>query len=194
MNKAYHKYVFNEHGLVGDFEAMYRAEDTEGFDAWGSRDSRHLRMRFVKEILADYNFKYVLDIGCGIGSVTASLKRANNHVVGIDVSPTAIEKAKQTYPDIGFRVMSALDIKGPFGRYELISVQMVFAYVPGWQRVLETLSKMTTYCVVCEYVPVHVLGEVKSIDDLEEEFGRWFDVMQKCEINDNTIILFGKVK
>lgn len=194
MSRPYHKFVFQGPGNVCMFEDMYKAEDTEGFDAWGARDPRHLRMRLVKEILADYNFKYVLDIGCGIGSVTVSLKRANNHVIGIDVSQTAIEKARQTYPDIAFRAMSALDIKGPFGQYDLISVQMAFAYIPGWQRVLETLSKMTTYCVVCEYVPVHALGEVKSIEDIEEEFGRWFDVVQKCEMNDDTIILFGKVK
>jgi SAM-dependent methyltransferase len=54
--------------LVGDFKAMYAAEDGESFDSWHSHDVRHLRLRLARELLADYNFASVLDIGCGKGA------------------------------------------------------------------------------------------------------------------------------
>lgn len=194
MNKAYHRFVFNERGLVGDFEGMYRAEDTEGFDAWGARDPRHLRMRLVKEIIADYNFPTILDLGCGTGSFTAGLKRVNNTVFGIDISPTAIKKARETYPDISFEVNNIATMHFGVGSYDLVSIQMVLAYIKDWELVLYAVRNISQYCVVCEYVPGRALGYVKSIPDLQEQFGMWFDIERKVIINDETAILFGKVK
>jgi predicted TPR repeat methyltransferase len=51
------------------------------------------------EILRDYNFDSVLELGCGKGTASQFLNN-NNKVLGVDISPTAIEKAKASYPDI----------------------------------------------------------------------------------------------
>lgn len=195
MNKPYHRFVFDERGLVGDFEAMYQAEDTEGFDAWGARDPRHLRMRLVTEILSDYNFGNVLDVGCGVGTATQALKKANNRVIAVDVSPTALAKARQSFPDIDFREMSAVQIEQlEFLRFDLITVQMALAYIPEWRRVLEQAATMTHNCLVCEYIPFGSKGAIKSKADLEEAFGELFLIERKVVLNDETLILFGGVK
>ena len=51
----------------------------------------------------------ILDIGCGKGAFAARLKQQmpKAHIVGVDISPTAIGNAKQKYGylDIEFKVM-----------------------------------------------------------------------------------------
>lgn len=49
-----------------------------------------------------------LDIGCGIGNTSSFLKEHANHVVGIDLNPSMIAKAKANFPSIQFL---ALDMR-----------------------------------------------------------------------------------
>src|SRR5712671_6877920 len=126
----YHKYVFDTEArqMVGRFEEMYAAEDRDGFDSWHSYDVRQLRLRLPLVFLADYNFSNVLDVGCGKGAAAQFLKRQNNRVLGIDMSPTAVAKAQATFPDIEFRCMNAQDIRSLGERFDLVSVQGTLAY------------------------------------------------------------------
>ena len=100
----YHKYVFDHKNreFVGNFEEMYQAELNECFDSWHQEDSRQLQRKIDIAILENYNFNTIIDIGCGKGSFTHLLKRSNNHVLAIDISSTAINIAKERYPDIEF--------------------------------------------------------------------------------------------
>jgi hypothetical protein len=49
----YHRFVFDtdKRRLVGDFEGMYRAEGSEGFDSWHERDLRPLLKRLSLAVL-----------------------------------------------------------------------------------------------------------------------------------------------
>jgi Methylase involved in ubiquinone/menaquinone biosynthesis len=49
----------------------------------------------------------VLDIGCGTGHHVASMKGRSIDIVGIDISPSMIKKAKENYPDYQFQVADA---------------------------------------------------------------------------------------
>jgi len=51
----------------------------------------------------------VLDIGCGSGHHVAKLAEKNINVIGIDISPSMINKAKENYPGLTFEVADALD-------------------------------------------------------------------------------------
>lgn len=44
----------------------------------------------------------ILDLGCGTGDVTNKINEAQTNVIGVDKSPTMIEKAKEKYPHIPF--------------------------------------------------------------------------------------------
>ncbi|MGG7091094.1 methyltransferase domain-containing protein [Campylobacter sp. 1BO] len=102
----YHKYVFNleNRKFVGDFELMYQNEAIENFDSWHQDDSRQLQRKIDLAIFDEYNFKTILDIGCGKGSFTHHLKKKNNYCLGVDISPTAINIAKERFLDIDFEV------------------------------------------------------------------------------------------
>lgn len=51
----------------------------------------------------------ILDIGCGTGHHVSSLAEHGYKVVGIDISPSMIKKAKENYPTLDFKVSDALD-------------------------------------------------------------------------------------
>ena len=92
----YQKYVFDfkNRKVLGNFEEMYQQEDVQGFDSWYSSNINHLPKKIHFIILNQYNFSSILDYGCGKGAFTHLLKKANNYVLGLDVSETAIKKAR----------------------------------------------------------------------------------------------------
>ena len=51
----------------------------------------------------------IADIGCGTGHHTSELSKKNLKVIGIDISPSMIKKAKENYPGVNFQVGDALD-------------------------------------------------------------------------------------
>lgn len=104
MSKKYHPYIFDteKRQLVGKFDEMYQAEKTEGFEGWFQEDSRHTSRRILEAVLGGFNFNNILDIGCGKGSFTHRLKKANNQVLGLDLSETAIKVCRERYPDCQF--------------------------------------------------------------------------------------------
>lgn len=55
------------------------------------------------------NQSVVLDIGSGTGHHVSSLKAHGYKAIGIDVSPSMIKKAKETYPDLNFKLADVLD-------------------------------------------------------------------------------------
>jgi SAM-dependent methyltransferase len=190
----YHKYVFDLAGrrMVGDFEQMYRDEDAAGFDSWHERDLRPLRKTIALQLLSQYNFDSMLEVGCGKGTLTHLLKRHNNRVLGTDISETAVAKAHASYPDIDFRVMTA-EQAGDLGEnFDIALVMGVFAYVERWKDCLAKYAAMSTYGLVAEFVPPNPVGFVKSIEELTQAFDALYAIENKVVIDDTFCLLFGK--
>jgi SAM-dependent methyltransferase len=57
------------------------------------------------------NQSRILDIGCGTGHHVASLASKGINILGIDISPSMIQKAKENYPNYNFKVADALNIE-----------------------------------------------------------------------------------
>jgi len=51
----------------------------------------------------------IVDIGCGTGHHVSSLSEKNLKVIGIDISPSMIQKAKENYPGLSFKLGDALN-------------------------------------------------------------------------------------
>jgi SAM-dependent methyltransferase len=51
----------------------------------------------------------ILDVGCGTGHHVGTMSEQNLNVLGIDISPAMIQKAKENYPNFNFRVGNALN-------------------------------------------------------------------------------------
>jgi SAM-dependent methyltransferase len=102
----YTDYVIRDGRLIGEFEEMYR----DFADPW----HQTTRERFASEKAAalnllarlgvEFGIQRVVELGCGLGHFTAKIARAGFDVTGLDVSETAIGKARATHPDITFEV------------------------------------------------------------------------------------------
>jgi trans-aconitate methyltransferase len=191
---GYHKYVFDSEGrkFVGRFEDMYAAEEREGFDSWHERDLRLLRKRIALDILNEYTFSSVLDVGCGKGSFTQLLKRANNSVLGIDGSATAIAKARASFPDIEFRQLDVHALNEINQTFDVVVVMAVLAYIDDWALVLEQIAQITRWIYVGEYIPPDPIGFVKTSEQLVKEVARHFNIRTKVILDDVHCMLLGE--
>lgn len=200
--KKYHKYVFDSDNrkFIGDFEGMYSNEEKEGFDSWYQSDQNHITKRIAFTLLADVNFSRVIDIGCGTGSFTHRLKRFNTRVVGVDISASAIEKAKKNYPEVIWHTGSIVEIpeliislKWP--SVDLIVVMEVLSYIENWQTILKQISENSCYIFLSLYIPKDPIGFVKNRTELHMQLIKLFEPIQQLSVfedDDETILWLGK--
>ena len=194
----YHRYIFDikARRFVGQFEEMYAAEKEKGFDSWYQDDLRHLDRKICLSILDQFNFSKILDVGCGKGAFTQFLKKDNNHVTGLDISPTAIARAKARYPDIEFEVVNIEThkwYKTCDKEYDLIICLELLSYASNWQMLLHQFSKMAQYALIKLFIPEDPIGYIKEIDQLFREFSKYYAVMEDIRlVNRKNHILFGR--
>ena len=92
---------------------MRRAKSTlenlgfEAVVAWGGD-----RGRFIFDAVPQGTGK-VLDVGCAFGWALGDLRGKASELHGIDLDDAALERARESYPEVSFRLASATDI--PFG-------------------------------------------------------------------------------
>ena len=195
----YHKYVFDqsERKFLGRFEDMYKAEKISAFDSWHQDDLRLLDVNICRAILNQYAFMNVLHVGCGKGALTQFLKKQNNEVLALDVSSSAIERAKARYPDIKFRQVDVRQ-EGWFRSvagvgYDLLTCLELLSYVEHWQRLLEDFAQLARFTLIKLFLPDDPIGYVKTMDALTDEFSKHFDIVENIQmINHKHIILFGR--
>jgi predicted TPR repeat methyltransferase len=130
----------------GEFEKMYSDID----DPWGceaAKSSLNNRI-FLDVIFAnDQRYERILDIGCGLGGLLSTIQMRNGggRVLGIDVSATAIDKAKRQYPDVSFRQTNIISEDLGEGDFDLVVTSEVLWYMLDnlalfYDRILATMS------------------------------------------------------
>ncbi len=139
---------------------------------------------YYKEIERFYSFNIpqnasVLEIGCGIGQLLASLNPSRG--VGIDISECMIKKAKLKYPDLTFYVADA----------ETLSLEETFDYVilsdlvGNLLDIQHTFSNLHKVCrpdtkIIINYYnflwePVLKLGEKAGLK-MPEQYQNWLPI------------------
>ncbi len=182
--RPWHPYVFDteQRRFVGDFEGMYRAEQEEGFDAWHQSDPRRLDNQVAALLLKRITFRTVLDLGCGKGAFTAGLKRRDNQVIGVDVSETAIQAAREKYPDIQWTCAAVLDYLAGAEPVDLIVARELLSYVEDWREVLRRCAALSRYVLVGLFIPPDPIGFVSSYEELEGELEHHFEVIECVDL------------
>jgi SAM-dependent methyltransferase len=191
--EKYHKYVFDikNRKFVGQFEDMYINEDKDNFDSWFQEDITHLKTVISLSILNQYNFNTILDVGCGKGTITHLLKKKNNYVLGVDISKTAINKAKVKYPEIDFQVLKSDEILLLNKEFDLVIAMEILSYLENWKNFIEKVSKISNYFFISLYIPPNPIGFVKTFEDLSNEVEKYFEIVTKIinETENNIFIL-----
>jgi SAM-dependent methyltransferase len=122
--------------FVGDFEGYYKNIQ----DPWGqSGDDERLqnlykesRNYLINSINNLFDVHIGCEIGCGIGYVTKQLNDRLEHMKwdGIDISPTAIEKAKNKFKNIDFFCgnICSTDLKID-KKYDVVVLNQILWYI-----------------------------------------------------------------
>lgn len=104
----------------------------------------------------------LLEIGCGEGHQSEVLRPLCTSLHGIDVSATAVERAKARLPDASF---AACDIFAqPWGRergrFDLVVAAEVLYYVSDIRRTIEEMNHLGSACLVTIFAPaIRRVGE-----------------------------------
>jgi hypothetical protein len=99
--KKYQDYVIKDGKFIGRFEEMYRDFD----DPWVQTANEENASEKVAglNVIKQLNLNTVVEFGSGLGVYTNQISKIYDNVVGIELSETAIEKAKKRYPHLMFR-------------------------------------------------------------------------------------------
>lgn len=93
---------------------------------WLVPNRRHLAIRDRMQRIRPYirNQGSALEVGCGVGATTGWLRGYAKHVVGLDISPTAVRAAQALVPDATFMVGDFLSTRldDQFGLVTLFDV------------------------------------------------------------------------
>lgn len=153
-------------------------------DPW-HMDSDQERHRFdeTNRVIAERigpHFDSALEVGCGEGHQSEVLMRLCDQLTGIDVSPTAIERARRRVPGVSFLSgdLYAQPWAGDRGRFDLVTACEVIYYMSDRPRFLETMDRLGKACLVTYFAPAarKVEAEVMAMPGAQKTTFRYRDV------------------
>jgi len=124
------------HGSRGAFEALYDASA----DPWDTLNPRltyqERKYRTVMALLPQgRRFARALDLGCGLGTLSAQLATRADAVLGVDVAQAAVERARQRHgciANLAFAQGDIADLPGTLGGdCDLITIMDTLYYLPS---------------------------------------------------------------
>src|SRR5262249_12552455 len=134
----YQDYVIRDGALIGEFEELYQDFDNPWHQTERERDASE---KFIAiRLLQNLGVQKVLELGSGLGQYAGALADAGFEVRGIEISPTAVEKARATYPNVDFQVGDVLD----FAKYREFEPDAIVMAEITW-LVLEQLDDLLAF-------------------------------------------------
>lgn len=151
----------------------------------------HLKSKLQRRIIGPKDFTYrniigvlnrylkgrrrVIDIGCGVGTVSLYIASKGLRVVGLDISSSAIHFARKSTRILGLNAFAqfyksdfrSTDLKGKF---DLVIASEVLEHLPDDQVVLEKLANLVKkggivfISVPLKSAPLNRLGLLESFD------------------------------
>ena len=96
---------------------------------------------------------HVREVGCAWGTTTAVLAQYAAHVIGTDISPKCIGRARAMRPGLDFRVLDAFDIRSVLDLGLPISkVYMDLSGLSGYRGLLDLIALIQSYAgIVSRY-------------------------------------------
>ena len=91
----------------------------------------------------------VLEIGCEWGTTTTIIAQYCKEVIGTDISPECIERARGKYPDLHFEVLDGFDARAALdlGK-QFTKIYIDISGLSGYRSLLDVISLLTMYATV----------------------------------------------
>jgi ubiquinone/menaquinone biosynthesis C-methylase UbiE len=110
----------------------------------GEHNIERLRQR-LNEIGRE-RIHHVLELGCGIGYVSAFLSKVYGmHVIGTDFDSEQIERARSLHCEgelLRFQARDASNLAFNDASFDLVISQNVFHHVAKWQRIIQEVGRV----------------------------------------------------
>jgi len=139
--------------FVGDFDGYYRSEN----DPWGQSASSSMRRYYelsrerLISIISKIDKKdHIMEVGCGLGYVTAMIAENFNesHVYGVDISETAIKSAREKFNTLSFTqadISNLIPTVLPQNTYDIIILNQLLWYIlEPLPQVLKNIHSLLT--------------------------------------------------
>ena len=136
----YHDYVIKNGKFIGAFEEMYRNCQ----DPWHQDSVQSIAEDIALLLLSKYPYQRILDVGCGKGRFTNRIRQTTEAVViGLDISPTAIEIASSRYPGIEFLSANVPPLSFPNESFDLVvSAELLWYVLPSLQMLFAEIKRV----------------------------------------------------
>lgn len=108
---------------------------------------KNVELKSFKEFLDKHNFslegKTILDAGCGSGYSTKLIEQfLPAELIGFDLMPSQIERAKRKYSELDFFVGNVLDTKLESNRFDAVFVFGILHHIPTWRDAITELYRV----------------------------------------------------
>lgn len=106
--ESYHDYAIKDGKLIAKYEEMYQKFD----DPWiqSTQPNKYSRSMAIINIKR-FGIKSIVEYGCGLGYYADWVHRETGIIPrSIDISPSAIAKAKVKFPHLNFEVGNIMDL------------------------------------------------------------------------------------
>lgn len=112
MSERYQDLVIRDGQFVGEFERMYQ----EFENPWCQADPGYVKKSISRQVVVNYikafNIESLVEVGCGLGKTSDFIVASTNvNLLGIDVSETAVQKARRNYTSLNFEVGDVREIE-----------------------------------------------------------------------------------
>jgi len=199
----YHDFVYKKGEFVGEFEQMY--QKSKEIPWHQDKIENHLEIRIALELVKEFPpFDTICEFGCGLGYYLNTLKNSVNEkcsAIGLDVSQTCCEKAKQIFPDIEFKTLDLTKDNSEIikknglrkGENRLLTFRgLLFCVYPNLRNVIKNItavSKRGDILLILQNFPPldsDYMGKdvISGHNDIIDLFSKYFKVIRTIWIED----------
>ena len=91
----------------------------------------------------------VLEIGCEWGTTTRIISDHAASVIGTDVSPEVIERARERHPHIRFEALDAFDVRAALElNVDFTKIYIDMSGISGYRSLLDLIALLNSYAAV----------------------------------------------
>ncbi|WP_282084012.1 class I SAM-dependent methyltransferase [Streptomyces tendae] len=83
-----------------------------------------------------------LDVGCGVGDLAAALHQLGYQADGVDLSPTAIDRARNCHPECQFACTDIGSLPDGLAGFHLITARLVLPFLPDQAAFLAQAGRL----------------------------------------------------
>ncbi len=128
-SERYQDYVIKDGHFVGKFEEMYQKFTNPWLQTSENNNLNSYSRNAAIINIRKLGIKSIVEFGCGLGYYTNLIHKTTDiKIKGVDVSPTAIIKAKKLWPDLDFVVDTVKNISN-YSDYEAILFAEITWYI-----------------------------------------------------------------